>query len=267
MVLLSTATIALSLCIIGVFLLITANVHQAVRRLQEKVEIEVFLSDTVSPERRAHLIGTLQRMAVVQEAVYISKGQALQEADLDTAFIKAVGSNPLPASIRVRLKEGHRSAADIQTVLTGIENHDGIEEIYSGSQVAQQLDRSLFLLSLATAAVGLIFGLASILVISTTIQLTVFSRRETISIMQLVGATDGLIRGPFVLEGILQGTIGGLAAAAGLAGLHWIAGQELSWLVPLGPVPLAGLAIAGGLLGGFGSSQAVNRSLAECSPF
>jgi cell division transport system permease protein len=267
MVVLSVTTMSLSMLIFGIFLLTTVNVHQAVRRLQEKVEIEIFLSDAISPEERAGLTATLQGLDQVQEAVYISKEDALREADIDTAYISAVGSNPLPASIRVRLREGYRSAGDIDTIIERIGQAGGIEEIVSGRQWAHQLDRYLFILLCVTAVIGIIFGLASILVNANTIQLSIFTRRETITIMQLVGASDGLIRGPFILEGILQGVTAGLLTVAGLAGLYWGFRQHLPWLLSIGPLPLGGFIIAGGLLGGFGSGYAVNRSLKTISLF
>lgn len=261
MVLLSTTTMSLSLLIFGIFLLTTINVNHAVRRLQEKVEIEIFLKDSISPQERERLTVRIQNLDKVQETVYVSKETALQEAHLDTAFINAVGTNPLPASIRVRLREGYRTAADIEDILGKIENAGGIEEISSGHQWARQLDRYIFILSSVTAVIGIIFGLASILVNANTIQLTIFSRRETITVMELVGASDGLIRGPFVLEGIIQGVAAGLIAVIGLAGLYQGFLNTLPWLLPIGPLPLIGFIMMGGLLGGLGSSYAVDKSL------
>ena len=261
MVVLSITTMSLSMLIFGIFLLTTLNVHHAVRRLQEKVEIEIFLTDSISPEERAELTATLRQLEQVQETIFISKEAALRETNIDTAYINAVGTNPLPASIRVRLREGYRSASDIEDILERIENAGGIEEIASGRQWAHQLDRYIFILFCVTAVIGIIFGLASILVNANTIQLSIFSRRDTITVMQLVGASDGLIRGPFIFEGILQGLTAGVVAIAGLAGLSWGFRQHLPWLLSIGPLPLTGFIIAGGLLGGFGSGYAVNKSL------
>jgi cell division transport system permease protein len=261
MAFLSATTMSLSLLIFGIFLLATININHVVRRLQEKVEVEIFLQDSISPEEREKLTVMVRNLDEVLEVVYVSKEAALQEAHIDTTFINTVGTNPLPASLQVHLKEGYRSAADIEDVIRHLENEAGIEEISSGSRWAHQLDRYILLLSLATAVIGVLFGLTSSLIISNTIQLTIFSRRETITIMQLVGAANGLIRGPFVLEGILQGTVAGGIAAIGLAGFSWSIRYHLPWFLPIGPVPQISIILAGGLLGGLGSSYAVEKSL------
>lgn len=261
MVFLSTTTMSLSILIFGIFLVTTLNTRRIVRHLQEKVEIEVFLNDSISTEQSNYLLRKIPQLEGVMEALYISKEAALHEAQLDSIFLDAVGTNPLPASIRIRLKEGYRSAEGITTVVHALEAEYGIEEIASGNQWTLQLDRFVVILFFSTVIVGTIFGLASALVISNTVQLTIFSRSETIGIMKLVGAKDSFISGPFVLEGILQGVIGAVLAVAGLSILHWAAQQELPHLLPLGFHLFLIFIVLGGILGGLGSGLAVNRFL------
>jgi cell division transport system permease protein len=237
------------------------NVRETVQRLREKVEIEIFLDDGVTIDEATVFLEKVRGLEGVMEAVYVSKEAALREAQLDSAFLHAVGSNPIPASVRVRLNENYRSSHGIAHVIRNVENDPGIEEIASGSQWTQQLDRFILLLSLATIVVGIIFGLASVLVVSNTVQLTVFSRQEIISIMQLIGAKDGFIRGPFIIEGIMQGVLGGIFSVAGLSALHWAAQQKLTLLLPLGPSVLLVLIILGGFLGAWGSNFSVGRFL------
>lgn len=258
---LSATTIALALLIFGIFLSATVNVRRAIHLLQEKVELEIYLEDSITTDQVEGLLDRIEGVDGVMEAVYISKEAALREAQLDTVLLNAVGTNPLPASIRVRMREGYRSAAGVATIVRAIENDPGIEEIASGRQWAQQLDRFVLILSLTTAAIGIIFGLASVLVISNTVQLTIFSRRETIDIMHLIGAKESFIRGPFIIEGIIQGVTGGILAAAGLSALHWAAQQKLTQLLPLGPKTLLALIVLGGLLGGLGSNLSVGKFL------
>ena len=255
------STIGLSLLIFGLFLMVTINVRQTVQRLREKVEIEIFLEDTVTIEEVNTFLEKIRGLEGVMEATYISKETALREARLDSVYLKAVGSNPLPASVRVRLREKYRSSQGIAGITENIGNEPGVEEIASGSQWTQQLDRFVLTLSVATIVVGFIFGLASILVISNTVQLTVFSRREIISIMQLIGAKDGFIRGPFIVGGIVQGIIGGILSGIGLSLVHWAAHQKLSQLLPLQTPLLVTLVILGGLIGALGSNFSVGRFL------
>ncbi|UCE17407.1 MAG: ABC transporter permease [Gemmatimonadota bacterium] len=258
---LCVSSIGLSLLIFGLFLMVTVNVRETVQRLREKVEIEIFLKDTVTIEEAHTFLEKIRGQEGVMEAVYISKEAALRDAPIDSVYINAVGSNPLPASIRVRLMEDYRSSHGIARVVGNIENAPGIEEIASGSQWTQQLDRYILILSVATIIVGLIFGLASTLVISNTVQLTIFSRREIISIMQLIGAKDGFIRGPFVVEGTVAGVLGGMFSVGGLTALHWAAQQKLNLLLPLGPYTLLMLILLGGLLGALGSNYSVGKFL------
>ena len=207
------------------------------------------------------LLTKIRGLEETLDATYVSKEDALRESQLDSAFLRAVGTNPLPASIRVRLNEEHRSSEGIAHVLDHIEHESGIEEIAAGKQWTKQLDRFTLIVFLATSCVGIIFGLASILVISNTVQLTVFSRRETIDIMQLIGAKNSFIRGPFIIEGTIQGVAGGLFAALGLTALHGAAQQKLVRLLPLEPNLLLALILLGGLIGAFGSNFSVGRFL------
>jgi cell division transport system permease protein len=255
------STISLSLLIFGLFLYTAVNVRKAVQLLKEKVEIEIYLEDSITTEDVETLLTKIRGLEGTSEAVHFSKEDALREAQLDSAFLRAVGTNPLPASIRVRLRKEYRSSEGIARVLGRIENEPGIEEIAAGKLWTKQLDRFALITFLATGAVGIIFGLASILVISNTVQLTVFSRRETIEIMQLIGAKESFIRGPFIIEGIFQGVAGGLLAALGLTALHWAAQQKLVRLLPLEPNLILALILLGGLIGAFGSNFSVGRFL------
>jgi len=257
----ATTTVGLSLFILGLFLLTTINVRQAVGYLQEKVEIEVFLDDALDRGQTVRLISRICSLDGVREAVYVSKDDALHEAALDSALVSAVGANPLPASIRIELKDGFRSERDVARIVGAIETAPGVEEIASGQQWAGYVDRFILILSVITAAIGILFGLTSIFVVSNTVHLAIFSRREVITIMELVGAKDGFIRGPFIMEGIMQGALGGVLAAAGITAVHWAAQQKIEQLLPLTPTLLVAFVVTGGLLGGIASGAAVNRFL------
>ena len=260
-VILSSMTIGLSLLIFGVFLLATINMRRVIQDLREKVEIEIYLEDSVTAGEADTLVKRIEDLEGVLKAMYVSKDDALREADLDTAFLSTVGKNPLPASIRVRMKEGYQSAAGVASVVNSIGGVPGVEEIASGKEWTGRLDRFVLILSLTTVVVGIIFGLASALVISSAVQLTIFSRRETIDIMQLIGAKDSLIKASLLIEGIIQGVMGGMIAAGGLCALHWTVQHRLTELLPLGPKILLVLVVGGGLLGGLGGNLSVGRFL------
>jgi cell division transport system permease protein len=257
----ATSTVGLSLFILGLFLLTTMNIRQAVRYLQDKVEIEVFLEDAASREQTDSLLSTIHKLDGVREAVYVSKEDALHEAALDTSLLRATGTNPLPASIRVRMKDGFRSERAIAGIVGAIEGTPAVEEIASGREWARYVDRLILILTIITATIGILFGLTSIFVISNTVQLAIFSRRGIIAIMELVGAKDSFIRGPFILEGTIQGIVGGGLAVAGISAVYWAAQQKIDQLLPLAPPVLVSFVVVGGLLGGIASGTAVDRYL------
>lgn len=264
MSLVSVATIAVSLLVFGVFLLVALNLYDLVRKVKARVEIEVYLSDQVDQKEALGLKGKIETLEGVKEVVYVSKDLAASEfrQAFGEGLLDAVSQNPLPASLRVKLEDGFRTSGKIARIVTQIENNRGIEEIQYGREWVERLDHLIRIFAAIVLLIGLVIGLASVFVISNSVNLTILARRESIEIMRLVGATDGFIRFPFLLEGIIGGTLGGLIAATILYfAYHWATLRFPHLILTSADLPAVSMVPLGAILGGIGSRVSIRRVL------
>ncbi|OPX32302.1 MAG: hypothetical protein B1H40_02735 [Candidatus Latescibacteria bacterium 4484_181] len=263
--LISVATTAVSLLVFGGLLLTLLSLYGLVTRVKSRVQIEIYLSDAANREQIQGLKRKLEVMPEVKNVLYVDKERAAVEFQktFGEGFLDAVSRNPLPASLRVTLKSGYRSSEKIAKIVKAVEKEEAVEEIEYGRQWVEKLDRLTYILSVAAILVTLVVGAASIFVISNTVNFTILARRDSIEIMRLVGATDSFIQAPFLLEGIIGGTLGGAIAAALLYLVHrWIRLRFPSLIFAPQTELAAWLMIPlGTILGGLGSRLAVRRVL------
>jgi cell division transport system permease protein len=122
--------------------------------------------------------------------------------------------NPLPASLEIQLKDGFRDAAHTAAVAERLKGYGFIDDVRYGREWVEKLDRLRNIAGVVGLTIGLAFAAVAVVIIGVTIRITVLQRAREIAIMRLVGATNGFIRGPFLLEGMLKGLLGGLVAVA-----------------------------------------------------
>src|SRR5687767_5221632 len=220
---LSIGTIAVSLFVLGAFLAVASNLSGVVDRWAQKVQVTFYLSDHAPPAARDALLAQLTADAAVQSAVFVGREEALQRfrtlfRDLRT-LPDDLGSNPFPASIEVTLRPDRASADDVRRLAQAFERAPGVEEAQYDLVWIQRLSTAVRLVRGVGAFLGGVLVLAGIFTISNVIRLTVYARQDELDIMRLVGATRGYVKGPFVLEGMIQGGLGGLVSVA----LLWVA--------------------------------------------
>ena len=219
---LSIGTIGVSLFVLGAFLALASNLSGVVDRWAEKVQVTFFLSDHATPEQRDRLLATLATDPAVAATAFVSREDALQRfrelfSDLRT-LPDDIGSNPFPASIEVTLRPDRQAADEVRRLAAAYEQAPGVEEAEYDLVWIERLSTAVRLIRGAGAFLGGILALAGIFTISNAIRLTVYSRQDELDIMRLVGATRAYVKGPFVVEGMIQGGLGGLVAA----GLLWL---------------------------------------------
>ncbi len=261
--LLSTGTIALALFVLGGFLLVTANLEQLGDQWSRAAEMSVYLKDEVTPEQRTAIERVLAPGDVVAAREYVSKAEALNRfrrtfGDLSAA-VDGLGDNPLPASYDVRLSSAPAARAGIDVLGAKVRQMPGVGDVRYDRQ---WLDRLLGLVTIIRG-VGLLLGtvltLAAALTVANVVRLALYARRDEIDIMQLVGAPQAFVRGPFVMEGVLQGGAGALVALVLLGGGFLI--LRARYLAPLAsainltairflPVELCLFLVLGGMLVG-----------------
>ncbi len=261
---LSIVTIGFSLFAFGLFGLVALNIRNAVRQVEERVEIRAFLVDGTPVEAAAAAVGDVGAFPEVQRAEYVTKDQALVLARRELKeFGEEFDASVLPASIDVRLREGFRDPTTVAAVAARLRSFPFVDEVRYGDDWVEKIYRLRNIATVAGMALGLAFAMVAVIIIGATIRMTVLSRAREISIMRMVGATDGFIRSPFLIEGFAKGILGGLMAL----GLTWAAHRIITTYVIAtqffdGRLVVAGI-VAGALIGALGSAISVGRHLRD----
>ncbi len=222
---LSTATIALALFVLGAFLIATSNLQRLGAEWSAAAEMSVYLTDDANPADRAAVEAALAPGDLVAGREFISKADALARfkqtfGELATT-VDTVGANPIPASYEVRLKTPASTSA-VERLSAKLKTIPGVADVRYDRQWLDRLQSAISIVRSAGLGLGLLLTLAAALTVANVVRLALYSRRDEIEIMQLVGAPRTYIRGPFVMEGVLQGGIGAALALAGL-GLAFLA--------------------------------------------
>jgi cell division transport system permease protein len=262
---LSVTTIAFSLFVVGLFGLVAVNLQQALAGVAERVEIVAYLLPGTPIEAVTLAEKDIEAFPEVRSATYVSEDSALARARAELVefrdVLQELERNPLPASIEVRLKPGFRDAEHVHTVAERLRGFGFVDDVRFGQDWVRKLDRLRQIAAAVGLVVGTAFAIVAVIIIGTTIRMAVLQRSREIAIMRLVGATDGFIRRPFLLQGAIKGMLGGLVAV----GLSYAAYLLINrWLIQAAFFTREqALAIVGfgALIGLFGSAASVGRHL------
>ena len=236
-VILSVLTIGAALLVLGGFLLVTVNLERAVSRWSAAAEFSVYLSDDISPEQRVALNALLGSHPAVASREYVSKADAALRFRRDfpdlAAGLADMPQNPLPASIEVRLNPARADGATLEAFAKQLMQTAGVADVRFDRRWLERLGQLASIVRWAGWILGAVLLVASVLTVATVVRLALHARRDEVDIMQLMGAPIGLLRGPLVVEGILQGGAGSLVALVALyAGFVLVRGRILSVLGP-----------------------------------
>ena len=217
---LSITTIAFSLFAFGLFGLVALNIRNALRTVEDRVEIRAFVAEGTGAEATSAALGDIGAFPEAASVRLVTQALALDRARRELGeFSDVFEEGILPASIEVRLKVGFRDPETVRAVAKRIEVYDFIDDIRFGEEWVEKLHRLRNIATLAGVALGLTFAIVAVIIIGSTIRMAVMARAREIAIMRLVGATNGFIRAPFLIEGFLKGTLGGVLALV----LAWVA--------------------------------------------
>ncbi len=266
---LSITTIAFSLFTVGLFGLVAINLREALRGIEERVEIVAFVLRGTPAETITLASQDIAAFPEVQDVSYVSEAQALGRARAELVEFRDayrdLTANPLPASIEVRLKEGHRDAATVERVAERIRGFGFVDDVRYGRDWVRRLDQLRNVTGLVGLVIGLAFAGVAVVIIGVTIRLTILQRAREISIMRLVGATNWFVRGPFLLEGALKGLLGGFLSLglcyAGYLLFRDTTGGPFAGIIFFRPEHMVLILVFGVLLGLGGSLVSVGRHL------
>lgn len=269
------STLTVALAIMGVYLTLCFNLHQAAIRLLSGPSLTLVLDERISPDEAAGLAEQLLRMPQIKRSRFVGREEAMERfrAQLGSHanLLDDLTGNPLPNAVELVLSPEYEPGEELMALLG---NQAGVTEVVTSRPWLHRLEAAIQAAGDLALALGILLFLGVILVVSNTVRLSVHVRREQLELMALVGASTGYMRRPFLVEAMLQGVAAALVASL----LIWLLFNMLAApaSLPLGfsleqivsfpallPLVLAGLAIVAGLIGGF---LGVGRTLRQRRP-
>lgn len=233
----SVGTVAVTMLIVGIFLLFASNLTNLAGNLESQVEVSVYLQDEVTSAQIDALAQDFSKLPQIATVKYVSKEEALLRLKdwygASAGFLAGLElDNPLRNGFELATIEPRQ----VLEIVPTISAYSGVAEVVYGQGVVEQLFALTHVVRLV--AYGLMVGLAAAatFIISNTIRITVFARRREINIMKYVGATDWFIRWPFIIEGMVLGFVGSLAAGGLVAWLYSMAVNRLAVSMPFLPL-------------------------------
>jgi len=232
---LSVATITISIFILGLFLMLFSNLNGLLTKLDDEVQLIVYLNDNINSAERKVLEDIISKSPFVKSITKVSKKLAWKEFQSNMSEnlkpLLDIKFNPLPASYKIQFYEADSRLVHIRELSEQLIPKKGIESIEYGQEWITKIEKFMFLSRLFLFAMGglLCFGL--ILIISNTIRLSIYSRRDEIELMLLIGATPSFVKVPYLFEGMLQGLTGSILALFLIKGISFYLKDEFQSIV------------------------------------
>ena len=260
--------IAMVLLMVGLLGLILVHANNLKRYVKENIVLNIFVDDAAHETDVLQLQKQLETNPMVKQTQYVSKELAARnlQKDLGEDFVKFLGYNPLSPSLDVYLKADYANNADIEKFKTELLKNPLVKEVKYQQSLVDEMNQNITSISLVILVFAGIFVILSVALINNTIRLAIYSQRFLIKSMQLVGATKGFIRKPFLLYGIWHGLLGGLIAVMILIGTLYFADKQIPDLIILQSYTEFGIIFLvviglGIFISGFSTFLAVNKFL------
>lgn len=220
----STGVIAAGLLLVGIYGLAVVTLRAAVGTWESDVHVSAYLRPGITDEARVAVQAALEARPEVAAVQFVSREDArawLTERMPElTPALGELGDDALPASFEIALRPDHTGTAQVTAFVAAIQADGPYEDVDYGQEWVAKLTTFLSLLGVLGVALGGIIGVAALFLVANTIHLAVYARRDELEIMRLVGATDGYILGPFLVEGAIQGLLGAGVALGALWAVH-----------------------------------------------
>lgn len=217
-------SVTLVLLLAGIISMIWISARTESRRLQERLEINVILADSISDARGERFAEELRAKPYAGSVRFVSRSEALKLWTEDTGenLEDMFGVNPLSPEVSFTIKADYAAPETIAKIKRSLEKQPGVENVASPEdEMVKAMNENIGRLTLILGIVGLVMLVISFVLINNTVHLSIYSRRFTIHTMQLVGATNGFIRRPIVFNNMLCGLISGILASGIMALSLW----------------------------------------------
>lgn len=268
----TVVSVTLVLLLIGIIALITISASSETRRLREKLEVSVVMGDSVTNAATDVIAKQIASAPYALAVKVITKEQALASWKADTGEdLEALfGVNPLSPEITFTVKADYSSEKNLQQIGSSIRSIPGVSDVaLPDAAMVDNMNRNIERFSIILGAIALVMVIISFVLINNTVHLAIYARRFTIHTMQLVGATNGFIRRPFVANNMLSGLLAGMISAAVMAVALTAAPQAgfnnvadyVSW--PMYGIVAGGMVVIGVLMCGLAAWGATSRYLGK----
>ncbi|MBW4055086.1 MAG: ABC transporter permease [Proteobacteria bacterium] len=266
-------TITLALLIVSLFLLVYVNIESAAENWSERVQVTVYFDKELTGLDQNAFREKILALPGASRVSYVTRDEALKRFKVrlkgQEAILEGISPEVLPTSFEITLKRSHRDTASVESFVTALKRIPGITEVQYGEEWVRRFNSFLNFMRLLGALLGGFLVIAVVFIVSNTIKLTIYSRRDELDVMALVGATRFFIKAPFLLEGLIQGMAGSVLSIIILYGLFEGFLHNAGNFLTFNPVSsglnflpleyIAGLLLAGALLGFVGSLTSLKR--------
>ena len=225
---LSVTTIAFSLFAFGLFGLVALNIRGALREIEDRVEVRAFLVEGTSDEAVEEVLRVALNLEQVASAGYVSPDSALVRARIELSeFRDVIDGSVLPGSVELRLKPESRDPDAVKEVSNRLSRFPAVEEVRYGREWVEKLYRIRNIAGIAGMGLGIVLALVATIIIGATIRMAILARTREIEIMRLVGATNGFVRLPYLIDGVAKGVLGGMVATLLVWGTNQVVSRNL----------------------------------------
>ncbi len=270
----SIAVLTSCLLLIGIAVMLYANIDMALENVQEQNIIMVYLEDDISEEDINTVGQDIRMISDIESAEFVSKEEAyqsqLESLGDDAKLMEGLEENPLPDSYEVYLK----TLDHYDTVQESLTSIDHVESVRGNSDLAEQVRQLSRAVTIVSVGIIVLLLAVSLFIIANTVRVTMYNRRLEISIMKAVGATNWFVRWPFIIEGIIIGILSGLVSEGLVYGMYTLVLKNIGNVFTLfggAAIPFSAYAwqmlgafiLVGVLAGAFGSIVSMTRYLKE----
>ena len=256
----------LALYFVGLLAIAGENTKSILQYLRSKYKIEVFFKQDINYQSAKNISDSILKIKGVRSSTVINKDDAVRifQDQFGEDILSILGYNPLPISAVVNLKRKSDQILDASPIVNEIRDFDGIEEVRYQGHLIKKIERTYARIMKYFPVLAMVLIMVAVLVIYNTVKLSIFSRKDLISSLKLIGATKLFIQMPFIFEGIIDGFIASLIASpliiGTINGVNYVMNNFTSWNIQLSiaPILFLWLVLLSGIISVVGSYRAVS---------
>jgi cell division transport system permease protein len=269
----TVGTIALALLIASLFLLVYVNLEGMAEGWSDKVQVTAYFDREPAPLAVAALKGRVKAIPGTSKVVFVTQleaeGRLRARLKGQEALLEGITPDVLPASFEISLDRSHRDSASVASYVLALKRISGITEVQYGEEWVKRFNSFMNMFRLMGALLGGFLTIAVLFIVSNTIKLTIYARKDELELLGLVGATRFFIKAPFLIEGVLQGALGAAVSLVALLACYYAFLKNAGSFLGVNPAAaglsflpathLAAILCGGVLLGFIGSLTSLKR--------